>query len=113
MENELQFNVVGIEPRFPKRLFKKQFAYVDSEDQQSFRLFERKGLRGFRPLHVYQINRFGNPERYSLIWCELDRSEEEPFMQALQDLHRELLIMGYRDYEPFCKEVFEAIDACG
>ena len=47
--------------------------------------------------------------RYCLICCELNKREEPAFLEAMDDLHRNLLIKGYRDYEACCDVVFNSI----
>ena len=47
--------------------------------------------------------------RYCLICCELNKREEPAFLEAMDELHRNLLIKGYRDYEECCDVVFSSI----
>ena len=101
-----QFNVIGLRAEFPKRFTKNVYVYMDSRDQQSLRMLERKKLRGFRARTVWNLK---DTERYCLICCELNKREEQAFLEAMDELHRNLLIKGYRDYEERCDEVFNAI----
>lgn len=100
MEVGKLFNVIGLKAELPLRPFKRVYLYADSLDRKSLRLIERKGIRGFRARTAYL---FG---KYCLICCELNKGEEQAFLEALDELHRNLLIMGYRDYEAFCDEAF-------
>ena len=94
MEKKM-FNVVGLRVKMPARLFMNAYLYADSRDHQSLRVFRRKGLRGFRACKSYVLR--------------LNRREEQTFLEALDELHRDLLVMGYRDYEQYCDEAFELV----
>ena len=101
-----QFNVIGLRAEFPKCFTKNVYVYVDSKDQQSLRMLARKKLRGFRARKAWSLK---NTKRYCLICCELNKREEPAFLEAMDELHRNLLIKGYRDYEECCDVVFSSI----
>lgn len=101
-----QFNVIGLRAEFPKCFTKNVYVYVDSKDQQSLRMLARKKLRGFRALKAWSLK---GTRRYCLICCELNKREEQAFLEAMDELHRNLLIKGYRDYEDYCDVVFNSI----
>ncbi len=101
-----QLNVIGLRPDFPKRLIKNVYIYMDSKDQQSLRMLGRKKLRGFRALKAWTLK---STKKYCLICCELNKQEEQAFLEAMDELYRNLLIKGYRDYEECCDVVFNSI----
>ena len=100
MEVVKLFNVIGLNAELLLRPFKRVFLYADSRDRKSLRLIERKGIRGFRARTAYLF------EKYCLICCEVNKRDEQTFLETLDELQRDLLIMGYRDYEAFCNEAF-------
>lgn len=101
-----QFNVIGLRAEFPKCLTKNVYVYLDSIDQHSLYLLTRKKLRGFRALKAWSVK---GTRRYCLICCELNKREEQAFLEAMDELRRNLLIKGYRDYEECCDVVFNSI----
>ena len=103
MEVEKMFNVIRLKAELLLRPFKWVYVYADSLDRKSLPLIERKRIRGFRARAAFLF------EKYCLICCELNKGEEKAFLEALDELHRNLLIMGYRDYEAFCDEAFTLI----
>ena len=103
MIEQIQFNVVGLREEFPKSLFRNAYVYADSVDQPSLRLLRRMGIRSFRPRKAYRLKL---DPRYCLVCCELGKRDEQRFLEALDELYRNLLIMGYRDYEQYCDAAF-------
>ncbi|MCR5575451.1 MAG: hypothetical protein K6F56_00395 [Oscillospiraceae bacterium] len=104
---EKMFNVVGLRMTLPMGLFKNAYLYADSRDYQSLRVFRRKGgLRGFRVCKSYV---FKLDPKYCLVGCTLNKREERAFLEALDELQRDLLVMGYRDYEQYCDDVFTMV----
>ncbi len=101
-----QFNCIGLRAEFPKCFTMNEYVYVDSKDHQSLRMLARKKLRGFRAHKAWNLK---NTKRYCLICCELNKWEEPAFLEAMDELHRNLLIKGYRDYEACCDVVFNSI----
>ena len=100
---ERLFNCIGLRAEFPTSLFKLVCVYADSAEPRSFAILERHGVRSFRLRTIY---RHEASERYCLICCELSKREEQAFLAALAELRRDLLVMGYRDYEGYCDKVF-------
>ncbi len=96
-------NCIGLKTEFPKSLFGRTYMYADSAEPKSIRILERSGIRSFRLRAVY---RHEASAKYCLIDCELNKREEQAFFEALDKLERDLLVMGYRDYEGYCDEVF-------
>ncbi len=110
MEKLRLFNVVGLRAEFPVCLFKNVYLYVDSADRHSFRILKRKGIQCFHPRKAY---RFKTSQRYCMVCCDLNKRDEQAFLEALDELYRDLLIMGYRDYEKYCDDVFSALTPAG
>ena len=102
-------NVIGLRADFPKSLVKNLYVYVDSCDQHSLQMLAGKKLRGFRALRAWRLK----DRRYTLIACELDKREEAAFLEAMDELHRGLLIKGFRDYEAYCESVFAKVPQVG
>ena len=107
MEKEKMINAVELKAGFPRSLCKIVCLYADSSDQHSLRVIRSYGVRGFRPLQAY---RFREDPRYCLITCELRKEDKPDFMAALLELHRDLLVMGYRDYEEYCEWSFRRLE---
>lgn len=105
-ERKTMFNVIGMRANFPARLYKRAYLYADSVDLHSLRVIGRFGVRGFRVLGGYRYD--PNP-RYCLIFCELNKADEQAFLAALDELERDLLIMGCRDYEQYCDAAFDHV----
>ena len=105
MEKKM-FNVVGLRVKLPLSLFRNAYLYADSRDHQSFRVLRRIQIRGFRACKSYA---FKLDQKYCLVSCMLDKRDEQVFLEALDELHRDLLVMGYRDYEQYCDEAFELV----
>lgn len=103
---EKLINCIGLKTKFPKSLFRRTYVYADSAEPKSFRILELSGIRSFRLLNVL---RHEASTKYCLIGCELNKKEEQAFFEALDKLERDLLVMGYRDYEGYCDEVFGEI----
>ncbi len=103
MEVKKQFNVVGLQAEFPKSLFRNVYAYADSADLHSLRILRRRKIRSFRPRKAYRLR---ISPRYCLVCCELGKRDEQAFLEALDELERDLLVMGYRDYAQYCDEAF-------
>ena len=101
MENLI--NCIGLKTEFPKSLSRRTYVYADSAEPKSFRILERSGIRSFRLRAVF---RHEASEKYCLIGCALNKREEQAFFEALDELDRDLLVMGYRNYEGYCDEVF-------
>ena len=102
-----QYNVIGLRAVFPACLFRHAYAYLDSREMHSFRVFQRKGLRGVRLTAVYRQETI---PRYSLVCCELDKRKKQEFLEALDELQRDLQIFGYQDYEQACDELFRPLE---
>ena len=106
MEKQEPFNAIELGLKFPRKLFERVYLYADISEPQSFRTFKRNGLRSFRLIRSLQKR---SSPRFCLIQCKMDKREEQAFLKSLDDLYRDLLIMGYRDYEQYCAEVFPEI----
>ena len=102
-------NCFGVRANFPKSLAKNLYVYVDSCDQRSLYLLAGKRLRGFKALRAWRLK----DRRYTLIACEVDKREEAAFLEAMEELHRGLLIKGFRDYEAYCESVFAKVPQVG
>ncbi len=106
MEKEKLFNVIGLRARFPLSLFRKIYLYADRLEPQFPRVLRRSAVRSFRPRGAY---RFPPGRSYGLFCCDVFRWEEQALLEALDELEKDLLIMGCRDYRAYCDEAFEQL----
>ena len=107
---EKLMNCAGLDVPFPKNLFRQAFLYADSADYRSFEIFKRNGVKSVK---LYAAYRHAASDNYCLISCDVSKRETQAFLDSLAEVHRDLLIMGYRDYEWYCDEAFSALEQSG
>ena len=77
--------------------------YVEGEHEEAQRYFEKQNVKSVKPFRRFQMF---DDKRYVLVACTFLKSEDDRFNEALYELQSDMLILGYRDYEEFCKKAF-------
>ena len=77
------------------RPFRKLFAYMDTADAyRADPLFRKYGLR------VRFRQEWRSPEgRYRIVFCSVPKKQVPSFREAMTELPRRMLLLGYEDYE--------------
>lgn len=102
-EIEILFNCAQTKLPFPSNIFNNSIVYIEGTEHESERFFEKYGVKSVKP---YRRIRMNDDERYTIVGCEVRKSEIGAFKQALYDMQTQMLLLGYRDYEEFCKRAF-------
>ena len=89
------------------RPFRKLYAYMDAAD--SYRapaLFQKYGLR------VRFRQEWHSPEgRYRIVFCSVPKKQTATFAQAMTELPRRMLLLGYEDYEEVWQKTIDLTGA--
>lgn len=93
---------------FPRRLFLTDFMFVQGLNNEAENILKKHDVRSFKPVHLIKHN--GWP-RYSLFTCQVNVAEVERFINAMYELQRNMLLLGYRDYPEACAAIFESVGA--
>ena len=105
-ENDMEIvnNCVGFKAKFPRSMLKYDFLYADTAGLESIRIIEKYNIHSFR---IHEIYKHSASDRYRLVSCEVGKHEIEVFSDAMREIEKAFLIMGYRDYEVYCNKVFK------
>ena len=78
------------------------YAFFDVHDHpESPRILKQKNIRA---KIVKTMTKKDSP--YMIIVCRIPKKQSETFLEAINELERDLLLKGYSDYSDFCtKEV--------
>lgn len=101
---EIVNNCVGFKAKFPRSMLKYDFLYADTAGLESIRIIEKYNIHSFR---IHEIYKHSASDRYRLVSCEVGKHEIEVFSDAMREIEKAFLIMGYRDYEVYCNKVFK------
>lgn len=85
--------------------FKRAYMYVDINEtnESSFQIFENRRIPvSYKVYHKKDDN-------YSVILCKFPRRCEPGFVEAMEELQRNLLIKGHSDYIDFCKALLKKL----
>lgn len=84
-------NYVELDDKLP---FRKCFAYMDTLDNyRADRLFRKYRIRV-----RFRWEWRSAQGRYCIVFCSVPKKQIPLFDQAMHELHRHLLILGYTDY---------------
>lgn len=100
---EVLFNCVQLKLGFPKNLTHEAVVYVEGVNDEATRYFKKHGVKSVKPFRTFRMD---EDERYTFVGCEVRKSEVDTFNEALYEMQIQMLILGYRDYEEFCKKAF-------
>ncbi len=71
-------------------------------------LFKEKAINeGLRLYRVKEIDKEGEP--YKLISCIVSSLCEERFLNVMRNVRYKALLLGYRDYDRYCKKMQELL----
>lgn len=78
----------------------KYFVYVDALGYSADKIFFKNGMSRIKFLkEYYQLSM-----PYVIVTCRIKTKELEMFEESMEELKRNMLIMGYRDYEEYCND---------
>ena len=78
------------------------YAYIDTVDRLADSLFEQEGIT------VRKVKEFGNKlNYYTLVICKILPWHREGFLKALNKLPDKMCLLGFRDYDDFCREYLD------
>ena len=79
-----------------------RYAYIDLEDHLADSLFERQNIS------VHFEREFENPiNGYRLIICKVLPWHRDGFLKALSQLPNKMNLLGFNDYQDFCRDVLD------
>lgn len=76
------------------------YAYIDLPEYLADNIFAAKGIRV-----KFKEEMRHNDSPYLFIFCKVRKADEQKFRDALELLHDKMLLMGHRDYAPFCENI--------
>ena len=78
------------------------YAYIDTVDRLADSLFEQEGIT------VRKVQEFENKVNYyTLVICKVLPWHREGFLKALDKLPDKMCLLGFRDYDEFCREYLD------
>ena len=97
------FNVAGMRTDFPRNLFWKDVMIIEGREQEARRILSQNGFDSLKI--VYAVSHRDWP-RFVLFGCAIPKKHWAEFVDVMYDLEKRMLILGYRDYEEACTELF-------
>ena len=89
-------------------LFNAHYMFLDCNDYFADQLFIKHKVR------VKFEEEFGKKDSpYCVILCSIRKKDEKGFLSALSEMENKMILLGYRDYHEFCKEVMTTIQNKG
>lgn len=80
--------------------FKDAYLYIDTDERRAFQLFARRRV----PVQVKA--EFGKEgEKYHLVACKVSRKFREEFVSCMEELSRNMLLLGHPDYPEACGHI--------
>ena len=80
------------------------YCFVDTEPYLADALFIRHKVRV-----MFQQEYQKDGTDYLIIFCKVRKKDKTRFLAALEDLKRNMLLLGYVDYQDFCEELSKII----
>lgn len=100
------FNFLWLKNNGISRITHCVLVYVEGSESEADRYFAKYGIE----VDPFKTFRLKDEPRYVLVACKVHNSDAEAFANAMRDLRHDMPILGYRDYEEFCKKAFELIE---
>lgn len=104
-------NYIDITGRF--QLFTKSFAYIDAGDN-STRTYLADQIFINKKLTVKfdkgELHNNGN--QYIVIFCKVKKKDVNLFKECMNDLRNKMILLGYKDYDDCCKEIWDSLESC-
>lgn len=81
-------------------LFYYHYIFADTEDYLADQMFIQNEVR------VHFGKEYKNPDsKYIFICCKVKKSDNDRFLQSLDNLSKKMIFMGNTDYEIFCENM--------
>ena len=82
-------------------LFKNYYAFLDTKECSARKIFIRHNIK------VEFKKKIGlmQDSRYVIIFCKINKRDDDTFIKTLEELKRQILACGYSDYENACMEM--------
>ncbi len=104
------FNVAGMRTDPPRSLYWKDVMIIEGREQEGRRFLSQ---RGFDNLKIAYAVSHKNWPQYVLFGCAIPKKRWDEFVDVMYDLEKRMLILGYRDYEDACTELFRLVKESG
>ncbi len=88
-------------------LFKIEYAYLDKYPYHADKIFIEHKLNSIKFINEMVDTK---DEDYRIIFCKINRKDEKKFLECIDILHNNMLIMGYNYYEVICNKLKIIID---
>lgn len=89
--------------------FRKLYAYMDTADiYRADDLFRKYRIR------IRFKREWQSPEgRYRIVFCSVPKKQAPLFEQAMVELPKRMIILGYNDYEEYWRETIKSAEEAG
>lgn len=78
------------------------YAYIDAKEHLADNLFINEKVT------VHFKQEFIKPGcKYAIVFCKIRKKDKGKFLDALAQLEKKMLIMGYSDYPDFCNDLLQ------
>lgn len=98
------FNCCRMRTTFPRNLLMMDFMIIQGINNESDVILKKHGVRSFKPVNAFRHRQW---PQYVLLGCRIKFSEAKQFIDAMYELERNMLLLGYQDYEEACAAIFE------
>ena len=102
------YNCCLMRTAFPRNLLIMDFMIIQGINNESDSILKKHGVRSFKPVNAFRHRQW---PQYVLLGCQVRKSEAERFVDAMYELERNMLLLGYRDYQDACAAIFEECGA--
>ena len=82
----------------------KQYMYVDCKNYLADDLFIKNKITV-----KFEGDFTKDDSDYIFVYCKVKKKDHDKFIETLGELKNKMLIMGYSDYESFCKKQINKI----
>jgi len=83
-----------------------RYAYVDTNDHLADSLFYRRKI----PVR-FKEEMVKNGSKYKVVICKIQKKYKKQFEEAMAELPTKMCLFGHADYEEFCDDFMNAINA--
>lgn len=80
----------------------KYFCFIDTKEYLADALFIKYKVRVWFQKEAHKPN-----TDFVFIFCKVKKSDINKFLEALGELKKKMILLGYSDYQNFCKEYCE------
>ena len=80
----------------------KYFCFIDTKEYLADALFIKYKVRVWFQKEAHKSN-----TDFVFIFCKVKKSDINKFLEALGELKKKMILLGYSDYQNFCKEYCE------